>query len=518
MSNKNTHQIQRALILQGGGAVGAYEVGIYKALYENLIDQSLRENRQLFDIVAGTSAGAMNATIIVNHVLQSKDKENPWKGSVEKLYDFWDDVSTHTFYLEDYFSKIWLGSTSAMREILDGFWKNSLGIFNEDFRTQWFLLPFYYFWPDKYASLGSEESFRRYLSFLQFTAIPPGTPNVLSSGIFQPDFKFLNPFNNLMRYDNSPLVRTIRNGYWDDTNNPVLTNEGQPRLLLVAVDVQDSDTVTFDSYPKKNNQRMSIYGENDTFDDKDVDHNNNKTSKYAIIYNDGIKMKHLLTTFSSHLRHAFPELDVNPVTVIGNNEIILQEEKGTPRPFMDGFYLSNTPLREVLQAHRDYYHKIKGSDVPQLEIYIGDLYTTKEKGTPKDPDAINNRVQNVLYHDKSKYDEKVTAMISDYLNIIDDLMGMLRDKGMTDSTIYEQLNNDLEKRILSSHRNGGSRNSEDLIKGRVTINKIHRIEYGESQRLDDSEDIYGKAFEFSKRTIRDLMKKGYEDTIKKLNC
>jgi hypothetical protein len=262
---------------------------------------------------------------------------------------------------------------------------------------------------------------------------------------------------------------------------------------------------------------MSIYGENDTFNDKDVDHNNNKTSKHAVIYNDGLRMKHLLTTFSSHLRHAFPELDVNSVTVIGNNEIIIQEEKGTPRPFMDGFYLSNTPLREVLQAHRDYYHKIKRSDVPQLEIYIGDLYTTKEKGTPKDPDAINNRVQNVLYHDKSKYDEKVTAMVSDYLNIIDDLMGMLRDKGMTDSTIYEQLNNDLQKRILSSHRDGCSRNSEDLIKGRVTINKIQRIEYGESQRLDDSEDIYGKAFDFSKRTIRDLMKKGYEDTIKKLN-
>lgn len=520
MSDRDKKQVQRALILQGGGAVGAYEAGVYRALYENLIDQSLRENRQLFDIVAGTSAGAMNATIIVNHVLHSENKENPWKGSVEKLYDFWEDVSTHTFYFEDYFSKIWLGSASSMRKIFDGFWKNSLSIFNEDFRTQWFLLPFYYFWPDKYGSLGSEESFRRYLSFLQFTAaLPPGTPNVLSAGIFQPDFKFLNPFNNLIRYDNSPLVRTIRNGYWDDTKNPILTNESQPRLLLVAVDVQDSTTVTFDSYPKKNNRRISIYGdENRSNNIKENDKSEKKgelpTIQHGIQYDDGIRMKHLLTTFSSHLRHAFPELNVKPVTVGDDFEIKdIGEEK--PRPFMDGFYLSNTPLREVLQAHRDYYHKIKGSDVPQLEIYIGDLYTTKERGTPKDPDAINNRVQNVLYHDKSKYDEKVTTMVSDYLNIIDDLMGMLRDKGMTDSTIYEQLNNDLEKRILSNHRSGGPRNSEDLIKGRVTINKIQRIEYGEGQ--DDSEDIYGKAFEFSKHTIRDLIKKGYEDTIKKLN-
>jgi hypothetical protein len=510
------------LILQGGGAVGAYEAGVYEALYENLIDQSLRENRQLFDIIAGTSAGAMNATIIVNHVLQNKDKENPWKGSVEKLYDFWDDISTYTFYFEDFFSKIWLDSTSAMRERFDRFWKNSLSIFKEDFRTQWFLLPFYYFWPDKYGSLGSEESFRRYLSFLQFTAaLPPGTPNVLSAGIFQPDFKFLNPFNNLIRYDNSPLVRTIRNGYWDDTKNPILTDEGQPRLLLVAVDVQDSATVTFDSYPKKNNRRISIYGDEDRSNnikenDKSEEKGKLHTIRHGIQYDDGIRMKHLLTTFSSHLRHAFPRLNVKPVTV-GDDFEIKDRGEEKPRPFMDGFYLSNTPLREVLQAHRDYYHKIKDSAVPQLEIYIGDLYTTKERGTPLDPDAINNRIQNVLYHDKSKYDEKVTTMVSDYLNIIDDLMGMLKNKGMTDSTIYEQLNNDLEKRILSNHRSGGPRKSEDLIKGRVTINKIHRIEYGESQRLDDSEDIYGKAFDFSKRTIRDLMKKGYEDTIKKLN-
>ena len=47
------HQTHRALIFQGGGALGAYEAGIYKALYDNLIEKSINENRQLFDIVAG---------------------------------------------------------------------------------------------------------------------------------------------------------------------------------------------------------------------------------------------------------------------------------------------------------------------------------------------------------------------------------------------------------------------------------------------------------------------------------
>jgi NTE family protein len=398
-----------------------------------------------------------------------------------------------------------------------------LSLFNEDYRTQWFLLPFYYWWLDKYGGLASDEAFRRYLSFLQFTSLPIGTPNVLSRGIHQPDIRFLNPFNNLTRYDNTPLVQTIRRGYWNDIDNPIITEEEQPRLLLVAVDVQDSTTVTFDSYPKKNNQRMSVYGDGgyDGDDSVTIQIGGSDTKDYthghqhAIVYNDGIRMKHLLTTFSSHIRHSFPEVDVKPVIVSEDYEIKKEGEE-KPRPFMDGFYLNNTPLREVLQAHRDYYHKIKGENVPQLEICIGDLYTTRERGTPQDPDAINNRVQNVLYHDKSKYDEKVTAMISDYINIIDDLMNMLKDKGMDDSAIYKILNDDLQKRVLSKHRSGGKRDIEHLIKGRVTINKIQRIEYGEGQKLGDSDNIWGKAFEFSKHTIRDLMKKGYEDASKKL--
>ena len=107
---------------------------------------------------------------------------------------------------------------------------------------------------------------------------------------------------------------------------------------------------------------------------------------------------------------------------------------------MDGFYLSNTPLREVLQAHRDYWYKVKGmnENVPSLDIYIGDLYTAKEIGTPEDPDSINNRVQNVLYHDKSKYDEKVAAMISDYIFVIRDLVKMVNENGTTEKGIYDK--------------------------------------------------------------------------------
>src|SRR5438067_564186 len=48
---------RRALVLQGGGALGAYAYGVIKALYEQP-DFSL-------DIVTGVSIGAINAAVLI---------------------------------------------------------------------------------------------------------------------------------------------------------------------------------------------------------------------------------------------------------------------------------------------------------------------------------------------------------------------------------------------------------------------------------------------------------------------
>ena len=48
---------QRALVLQGGDALGAYEAGVLKALYEKISEKDKKEGRVPFDIVAGTSIG-----------------------------------------------------------------------------------------------------------------------------------------------------------------------------------------------------------------------------------------------------------------------------------------------------------------------------------------------------------------------------------------------------------------------------------------------------------------------------
>lgn len=499
--NKEKIQTHRTLIFQGGGALGAYEAGIYKALYDNLIEKSIEENRQLFDIVAGTSAGAINSTLIVNYVLQNKDRSNPWEGSAEMLCNFWYNVSTDTWYFENEIIKLWQKYSSYFREEFINISKPLIKEFDkncDNVREKLPFLSFYFLWPDKLGNIATYEAFRRYWSWTQFTVMPFGIPNVLSSPIVHPDYKFLNPFNYLIRYDTSPLTDTIRK-YWNDEEHPIKTLEGQPRLLLIAVDVQDATTVTFDSYRKRNNQMLSIYGDDDS------------KEKHVIHYKDGIKMEHLITTMSSHLRYKFPELEVTKT--LDENQYIA-EDKGQMRPFMDGFYLSNTPLREVLQAHRDYWYKLKGYDknIPSLDIYIGDLYPIKEMGTPEDPDSINNRVQNILYHDKSKYDEKVARLISDYIFIIRSLIKMQTDKGISEQDLLDRLENELKSKIQSTNRKGEIRNIKDLIHGRVTINHIYRIGYGEGKHINDSDDIYGKAFDFSRSTIKKLINQGYEDT------
>jgi NTE family protein len=91
-----------------------------RVLYEQ-ISESLKSqntvNENVFDIIAGTSIGAINAAIIVSHVVENK-KENPswdqlrcWENSADKLEKFWTDqiastpdLSTTNYY---YYNERW---------------------------------------------------------------------------------------------------------------------------------------------------------------------------------------------------------------------------------------------------------------------------------------------------------------------------------------------------------------------------------------------------------------------------
>jgi hypothetical protein len=89
MSQKNMPQRQRALILQGGAALGAYEAGVSKVLYNWITKDDPPADQHLFDIIAGTSIGAINAAIIVNHVKErlsnGMSKKQSWEGTNQIL-------------------------------------------------------------------------------------------------------------------------------------------------------------------------------------------------------------------------------------------------------------------------------------------------------------------------------------------------------------------------------------------------------------------------------------------------
>jgi predicted acylesterase/phospholipase RssA len=74
MSNDTAENV---LILQGGGSLGAFGCGVFKALASNNIK---------IDIVAGTSIGGLNATIIAGSKGDHPERNNSgWSG---KQYEF----------------------------------------------------------------------------------------------------------------------------------------------------------------------------------------------------------------------------------------------------------------------------------------------------------------------------------------------------------------------------------------------------------------------------------------------
>ncbi len=75
MNSKAAQARQTVLVLQGGGALGAYQAGVHEGLNEHAI---------VPDWVVGTSIGAINGTIIAG---------NPPLRRVEQLRKLWKSVT-----------------------------------------------------------------------------------------------------------------------------------------------------------------------------------------------------------------------------------------------------------------------------------------------------------------------------------------------------------------------------------------------------------------------------------------
>ena len=222
-NDNNTPDKQRALVLQGGGALGAYEVGVLKVLCRKLIENSgiERKDNPLFDIVAGSSIGAMNAAVLVSNVVK---RHKTWEQAVGVLEDFWTNQQNG------------LSSTPDISKWL------SDGGKQKTFRA-------------------SAEAVRRYYSVKEYGL--NGTPNVCSAPEGESDFKFADPDNTWHIHDIDPLQHTIEGYSKDDDSEKLIIatswNKREPRLLVISVDAGDGKTVTFDSYHRKEDPKNGVY-------------------------------------------------------------------------------------------------------------------------------------------------------------------------------------------------------------------------------------------------------------------
>ena len=458
---------EMALVLQGGGALGAYGAGAFKGLYECLNKKATTEDQkksQIFDIVAGTSIGAINAAVIVSYVLENQTYE----GAAERLLEFWKYLSKESIVEKNPFFKYWWNYFHSIN-----------------------------------PKLASGESARRYYSAKEFALY--GVSNVFSPPQPTYDDNFYDIDNTWYRYSNEPLKKSLERF----AKFPIATTqeENQPRLILVAVDVADGIPVTFDSYPKEDGTRKTEYG-------RFLNHKNKEIGfEHIIRYDKGITSDHVIASGSFPVNFDFSKIEVESYYSDPNNSSIdfnrTNSEKDNCyrkdiRYFWDGGLLSNTPLLQVVLLHRYYWYKIRGlnDSIPRLGICIVNLHPKKQAEIPTDRDGVINRNSDIIYSDRTQYEEAMLLLASDYIDLVRALIKLSRDNGVKSDVINNLLNQNTRyhgeflkaKKFL------------DIIEGRFQIDEIINI-----NRKNDANTISNKTFDFSIGTIKQLLELGYVD-------
>jgi NTE family protein len=470
---------QRALVFQGGGALGAYEAGTYQQMYKKVSKEST--DGRLFDIVAGTSIGAINSSVLVGHYLRN----NSWEGSNEKLLEFWEGLMCPTI------------ADSVFHE-------NSL------IRTSWDHLRAFN------NEIADPESARRFWSIFEFAFSPRGVTNMYKSVPYMGS-KFLNPFTDFLpwwRYDYTPL----RDYLSKFIEFPIKTSleKGQPRLLLTSVDIQDfTSPVVFDSYEKLHDApvKRSAVIERKGKENSGSNGGGNWYSEYGnsdtrhIVFYNGIGPDQVLASALGKYAIDHPHIE--------------DSNTGTMRQLWDGGYLSNTPLRELLTAHKTYWMEylrrdrsnrggagVRGDDMliaqtPELEVYIVNLHPLMPKDIPKDKDLIDDRESDIFFHDRTTYDEQVAYAFTDFVNMTRDLVELAISSGLS-----KKVDEILDKAAKTIARVGEYRftTNRDLFLGKPRISKVWRID-----RLESADATFGKVTDFTPSTIKKLIEAGKID-------
>ena len=475
-----THHIpekQRAFVFAGGGSLGAYEAGAYKSIYEFIKKrdeaQGIRD-KAVFDIIAGTSIGAMNAAVLVSYVVEN----GTYEGSAQRLADFWEYLSADSMTESNPFFRSWWD-----------YW----GLFTKDSATS--------------------EAARRFYSTKEFATY--GVPHVFYPFIPSPDKRFLHPFNTWFQYSNEPLKRSLERF----VRFPISTSyeDDQPRLILTAVDVAEGLPVTFDSYPKEDGHKYTGYGRFISHDGKDIGF------EHVIRYDDGITSDQVMASGSLPINFDYTKIEVESYNydpssrkdnggkrtrgnnggasnISDTNSLYTKEI----RRFWDGGLMTNTPLMQLVLLHRYFWYRVKGikDNVPRLMIGIVNLHPTAQPEIPGDYDGALNRKSDISFSDRSHQEESILMLMSDYVGLIRSLINLAKEGGIKEERINNLLDQPARFRgLLYQHKKIG-----ENIEGRFEIDDVIRIE-----RKNDPNTISDKIFDFSRVTIKGLLEDGYDD-------
>ena len=466
---------ERALVLQGGGSLGAYGAGVYSALYESLSKMDTEEGnkgKSTFDIIAGTSIGAINAAVLVSYVVENQTYE----GSAERLVDFWNYLTNESIS-----------------------------------ETNPFFKPWWDYWHTINGEVASGEAARRYYSAKEFAIF--GVPNVFYPHGPRHDTKFFDLDNLWYRYSNEPLKRSLERF----AKFPIATTKeaDQPRLLLVTVDVADGLPVTFDSYPKEGDTRKTEYG-------RFISHNGKEIGfEHVVHYDEGITSDHVIASGSFPVNFDFAKIEVESYHSKPSNRSINLENTANKndssysytkemRYFWDGGLMSNTPFMQLVLEHRDYWYNVRGlkDTVPRLGICVINLHPKKQAEIPTDRDGVINRNNDITFSDRTQQEEAMLLLVSDYIDLVRGLIKVAEEHGVKE----EIINNLLDQKtrfhgIFQQHER-----FLDIVEGRFQIDEIVEV-----SRKNDEHTISNKIFDFSVETVQRLLKQGYNDALDGVN-
>jgi NTE family protein len=329
-SAADNNRLENVLILQGGGSLGAFGCGVFKALANNNIK---------LDIVAGTSIGGINAAIIAG----SKNE----KHTEQALEQFWLELSE--------------GFVDLDRATFP-----SLPKFVEEM-----LLASGYYYNLPTHSLNQQENYsystmnanehaikikqlRSFYSSAIFGNYKMFEPRWRKENILI-DPEYFAPQKWTYMYDLSPLVKTLEKYIDYDKLKP----NGKPnmRLILTAVNILTAEPLTFDSFKQQ------------------------------------ITSKHILAT-SAYPLYNFPWVEI-----------------GDGVCAWDGGLLSNTPLREVIDA----------SPVNDKRIGIVENYPKRVNALPKNLSEVYHRTRDIIFSDKTENNVTMSKVITRYLEYIEEL-------------------------------------------------------------------------------------------------